>query len=270
MKVFRPSSISNAFVFAIKEPFAHIGNVLLAFLVSIFLQIVVSIAAFLCLLLPMSGIAFYVVGYKTNIFANAIGLSSGIMPIFSVMWLIIGWLCFYRLMYDKKQLHTYVFLLSPKLFAKACLLLPLTLPTWLILSPHLIMTLIQRSFNLINISFIAMLFMSTLSTLVVLYWAIVGQFALLEIIGGTPTKDAIRNAFHLTHHNLFTVLLYEAVIATITAAFFILLLRLSLFSTSLLPLIAAWLISYYFAVVIIPASLVFLYRRLKETKPSFA
>ena len=135
MKTISLPLIGNAFIFAITKPFAHIGKLLLALLANWAAYVVV----FLCFLLPalgiMSAVSFYVIGYKTNIIANSMLNAVMLASFFAMIWRFTGLVRFYGLMHDDKPLLTNVFFFPVRLFAKAYLLLPFTLPLWFIVSP---------------------------------------------------------------------------------------------------------------------------------------
>ncbi len=272
MKTISLPLIGNAFIFAITKPFAHIGKLLLALLANWAAYVVV----FLCFLLPalgiMSAVSFYVIGYKTNIIANSMLNAVMLASFFAMIWRFTGLVRFYGLMHDDKPLLTNVFFFPVRLFAKAYLLLPFTLPLWFIVSPPQPASTViaQKLFNMFSASFIPMLLIAILGGFVILYWAIVGQFALLEMTEGGQIKDAIRKGFHLTHRNLLTVFLYEVGIFIIAGTLFFLVAKFSqLPAVSYLEafalLMAISIASNYFVLVIFPASLVYLYKRLKET-----
>jgi len=262
--------IFQSFIFSITKPFSHIGRFLLGLLVNLAAYILV----FLCFLVPAFGIMsvynLYVIGYKTNIIPNSMLGSVGLASSLAMIWRFTGLVRFYDLMYDKKPLVNNVFFVPVRLFARAYLAFPFILALLFIISPPqpaAMIPMLAKLSSMFGSSFIPMLLLSIVGIGILLYWAAVGQFILLEIAKGTTINKAIPRGFHLVHRNLFTTMLYEMKIVGIAVVLFYLLFRFSL-SLAFWPLMAISIASNCFILVIFPASLVYLYKQLRAPATS--
>lgn len=260
MKIFDLTLIGDAFKFAIKKSYEHVGSILK----TIFIAIIIQICIALCFAFPIFGAILVVQAIFSGQyeFSSAVVITGFIASFVSAVWISVGWLRWYLLMYNDKKLSPEAFFLSSALFGKVCILLPFMIPSWF--SSALFFTFYKLFYLKLNVAVAVpniyiLYIIGAISIIAVLFWSITGKLFLLNIIEGKTIRNAVKNAIHLTKTKLITVFVYEVTIVAMTIV-------VGLMESKLPSRFIALSIVYYLASVISPASLVYIYKQLQITR----